>query len=81
MAHDTKQVIIDALSLAAERVTGDDLAAKRDRSRYLLELKAGVMVGGEAAPSRQELAEALGDPDDATLRHALDAWAAQGAGE
>jgi hypothetical protein len=74
MAQDTKQVLIDALGLAAERVTGDDLAAKDSRRRYLLELKAGVMVGGEAAPSSQELAEALGDPEDSILRQAISAW-------
>lgn len=69
---DSRVVIIEALILAAERVTGDDLQAKRDRRRYIDEIKADVMIGGEAMPSRQELAEALGDPDDAGVRSALD---------
>jgi hypothetical protein len=69
---DSKTTVIDALTLAALRVTGDDVQVKIDRRRHIQELKAAVMIGGEVMPARQELSEALGNPDDAGIRGALD---------
>jgi hypothetical protein len=78
---DSKTTVIDALNLAALRVTGDNLQAKVDRRRRIQELKAAVMIGGEVMPGRQELSDALGNPDDAGIRGALDDLTGQKEGE
>lgn len=72
-------VIIPALRLARERVTGDDVDAKERRREALADMiirtrMHGVMGPGVARPTAQELKEALGDPDDGDLRKALAAW-------
>jgi hypothetical protein len=78
---DSREVIASALALAAERVTGDDLQAKVARRRHINMLTKAIITGGDSMPSRQELAGALGDPDDAVIRHALDDLTGQEEGE
>lgn len=75
---DSQEVVAAALDLAAQRVTGDELQAKIDARRHLVQLRAAVLAGGESIPSRLELTAALGDPDDAAIRHALEDLAVAG---
>jgi hypothetical protein len=72
-------VIVAALKLARERVTGDDPEAKELRRDDLGDLATRVILyhdrpEAEGRPSAGELTEALGDPDDGNLRRALAAW-------
>lgn len=70
-------VIVSALWLAAERVTGDDLAQK-ERTRHALRDAATRihqrLDGIAEGPSATELRGLLGDPDDEDLRKALAWW-------
>jgi hypothetical protein len=76
--EDEATTIIDALQLARERVTGDDLAVKqekRDRLKTTISRVYAFLDGDFAAqPSASELRELLGDPDDKELRASLDRW-------
>ena len=71
-------VIIPALRLARERVTGDDPEAKERRRGELADMIIRVRMHGVLAqtprPTADELREALGDPGDGELRRALAAW-------
>ena len=80
-ARQAADVLIRELRLAAERVTGEDPQAKRDRRKALrnaaagIDLKAGFLDHGVTAAEAREL---LGDPDDREVRQALEAWEAAG---
>jgi hypothetical protein len=72
-------VIIGALRLARERVTGDDPDEKEQRREQLADLMVRVQMhdGGNGTgerPTTQELTKALGDPDDGKIRSALHSW-------
>ncbi|MCW2929999.1 MAG: hypothetical protein JWM19_961 [Actinomycetia bacterium] len=70
------QRLIDALVLARERVTGDDLAAKQARRDKIKDLTGRMylyMDAGREKPSTAELREVLGD-DDRYVRHDLSEW-------
>jgi hypothetical protein len=72
-------VIVPALRLARERVTGDDPDAKEREREALADMIVrvrmhGVMGPGVTRPTAAELTEILGDPDDGDLRKALAAW-------
>jgi hypothetical protein len=69
-------VIVAALRLARERVTGDDPDAKEREREKLADLIARVQMHrekpeAEGRPSAEELAGALGDPEDERLRRAI----------
>ena len=71
-------VILPALRLARERVTGDDPEAKERRRGELADMIIAVRMHGSLAqtprPTAGELTALLGDPDDEDLRRALAAW-------
>jgi hypothetical protein len=67
------EIILGALKLARERVTGDP-DEKEIRRERLADLIARIRVGGSARPSAGDLKDALGDPDDSEIRTALAAW-------
>lgn len=72
----SRHVIIDALRLARERVTGDSLHAKIKR-RHLIDSGISRMAhdpGTDGAMTAGELRDLLGDLDDKNLRHALGEW-------
>jgi hypothetical protein len=73
-----EDVIIAALKLARERVTGDDQEAKERKREELADVVIRVQRHGALnqvpRPTAQELAALLGDPDDGVLRKALAAW-------
>jgi hypothetical protein len=77
---DDAQLLKYKLVLAAERVTGDDLIAKRQRKDALLGAAiriTGWQKSGPSAPQRPAAAELralLGDPDQKEIREALDRW-------
>lgn len=67
-----------ALLLKRERVTGDTIADK-DAQRstldaLILRLSTPSDAPGMGRPTADELRDALGDPDEADIRHALDQW-------
>lgn len=73
-------IIIAALRLARERVVADTIEGKQAERAGLDGAIRSMLVykdTGQGGPAAQELRELLGDPDDAEIRHALDAWAAQ----
>lgn len=68
------EVIIGALQLARERVTGDDLAAKARKRQELVSALEQVRAwqgGGGDKPDAARLRELLGDPDDRVIRVSL----------
>jgi len=68
-------VIMDALRLARERVTGDDPEEKERQRERLADLIVRMHAANAAArPTGTELSEALGNPDDGRLRQAISAW-------
>lgn len=71
-------VIVAALRLARERVTGDDPEAKERRREELADAAVRVRthhaVTHVSKPTAEELTSLLGDPDDGDLRRALAAW-------
>lgn len=81
MTMDTGQagiIILTTLRLAKNRLAGT-LEEKEIRRERLDDLIARVVVHGdkpeaEGRPAREELTEALGDPDDGEIRAALAAW-------
>lgn len=80
MNDEPSEVIVSALRLARERVTGNDLEEKISRRMQLTDLitraqlAPGAGLFGTTRPSAAELREALGDPDDKALRDALAGW-------
>ncbi len=73
IAHSTG-IIIGALQLARERVTGDDHEVKLRRREDLLgalEQVRGWQDGGGGKPDVARIRELLGDPDDRPIRDAL----------
>jgi hypothetical protein len=72
------EVIVSALKLARERVTGDDPEAKERRREALADMVIRVQMHGALdqvpRPTADELTALLGDPDDGDLRKALAAW-------
>jgi hypothetical protein len=72
------EVIVAALFLAGERMTGDDLEVKMRRRQALadtaLRVQAHDSVTQVHRPTAEELTGLLGDPDDGELRRALAAW-------
>lgn len=69
------EVILGALRLARERVTGEDPEDKKQRRGSLEDLIARMpAVSRPARPTVTELTDALGDPGDSLLRRALAAW-------
>jgi hypothetical protein len=73
-----EDVIVSALKLARERVTGDDADAKQRRREELADMIIRVQMHGSIdrvpRPTAEELTALLGDPDDGELRRALAAW-------
>lgn len=73
------EVIVSALKLARERVTGDDPEAKERRREELADMVIRVQMHGALnqvpRPTAEELTALLGDPGDGDLRRALAAWA------
>jgi hypothetical protein len=71
-------ILIDALILARERVTADTIAekqAKRDRFKSTVSRMHLADEGDDSQrPTAKELRELLGDPGDAEIRRALEAW-------
>jgi hypothetical protein len=72
------EVIVSALKLARERVTGDDQEAKERKREELADMIIRVQMHGALnqvpRPTAQELTALLGDPDDGALRRALASW-------
>lgn len=72
------EVIVSALRLARERVTGEDPEAKERRREALADMVIRVQMHSALnqvpRPTKAELTEILGDPDDGDLRRALEAW-------
>lgn len=72
------EVIVSALKLARERLTGDDLEAKERKREELADMVIRVQMHGYldqvSRPTAEELIALLGDPDDGDLRRALAAW-------
>lgn len=72
------EVIVSALRLARERVTGDDPEAKERKREALADMIIRVQMHSALnqvpRPTKAELTEILGDPDDGVLRKALAAW-------
>lgn len=70
--EEARKVIVSALWLARERVTGDldekDIARER-----ITDLMARMRTGADSRPAAGDLAEVLGD-SDAEVRAALAAW-------
>jgi hypothetical protein len=75
------EVIVSALKLARERVTGDDPEAKERRREALADMVIRVQTHGvlnqAPRPTAEELTALLGDPDDGELRKAIAAWGDQ----
>jgi hypothetical protein len=68
-------VIIEALKLERERVTGDDVDAKERRREELADAMVRVQMHANVSrPTAEELTSLLGDPDDGELRRAIAAW-------
>lgn len=76
--EESRPVLLGALRLAKERVTGDDPTAKeRQRERIsdmIARLRLNTAPGDDRRPTAAELTELLGDPDDGELRAAIRAW-------
>jgi hypothetical protein len=71
--------ITAALQLARQRVTAPDLGEKDAKRAKLDELIVRMNIGPGSGPDYErptadELRDALGDPDEADIRHALDEW-------
>jgi hypothetical protein len=69
--------IVQALQLARERVVDPDLGEKDAKRAKLDELIVRMSVqpgAGYERPTAAELRDALGDPDETDIRHALDEW-------
>jgi hypothetical protein len=66
-------VIVGALKLAKERVTGE-LDEKERRCERLSDLIVRMPLDEKARPSQADLAEALGNPDDGKIRAAIASW-------
>jgi hypothetical protein len=70
--EEARKVIVSALYLARERVTGD-LDAKVIRRERLTDLMARMGTGMTPRPTADDLSEVLADPD-AEVREAIEAW-------
>jgi hypothetical protein len=77
ITDDDRKTLNQALGLACERVTGDDVRWKRERKQHIISLMTHVTAGVKPQPTAAELRDALGDPDDRELRRILDAWDSQ----
>jgi hypothetical protein len=66
-------VIIGALKLAKERVTGE-LDEKERRRERLADLIVRMPLDEEARPTQEDLTEVLGNPDDGKIRAAISIW-------
>jgi hypothetical protein len=66
-------VILSALRIKRERVTGDDIAVKKRQRDELRDAINAIETPG-SAPDAERLRELLGDPDDRAVRDALAAW-------
>jgi hypothetical protein len=70
-------IIIGALQVARERVTADTIAEKqrrRDDLKSAIDAMYYYLETGQDKPSAADLRELLGDPDDKTIREALQHW-------
>jgi hypothetical protein len=66
-------VILGALRLAKERVTGE-LDEKERRRERLADLIVRMPLDEKARPTQEDLTEALGNPDDGKIRAAISIW-------
>jgi hypothetical protein len=70
-------IIIGALQVARERVTGEsvsDKQARRDTLKAAIDAMYYYLETGQDQLSSADLRELLGDPDDKAVREALQHW-------
>ena len=70
-------IIIGALQVTRERVTGTSIADKqsrRDALKAAIDAMYYYLETGQEQPSSGELRGLLGDPDDREIREALQHW-------
>ena len=70
--EDARKVLVSALWLARERITGD-LDEKQIRHERFTDLMARMGTGMQPRPTEEDLREVLTDPDDEVME-ALAAW-------
>lgn len=73
-------ILIAALKLARERTVSwltEEKLAKRHAIKEAISGIQARQATGEGGPSAEEIRELLGDPDDKSIRRALEAWDAQ----
>lgn len=76
--EEARNVIVSALWLARERVTGD-LDEKEIARERLADLMVRMGTGMENPPTAADLTDALGDPGDDEIRAAIRAWSQEDA--